>query len=49
MFEYPKFYKWYKGFAIYKYFHNGYYEAYIEGVFRKADTLNGIKNLIDNN
>jgi hypothetical protein len=39
--------KTYKGYTITKLFPSGYYEAYINGRFQKADTLQGIKRLID--
>lgn len=37
----------YKGHWITRTFPSGYYEAYIGGHFNKADTLQGIKTLID--
>lgn len=36
----------YKGVTITKLFPNGYYEAYVNGRFWKADTLQGIKKII---
>jgi hypothetical protein len=37
----------YKGVTITKLFPSGYYEAYVNDRFYKADTLQGIKRLID--
>ena len=39
--------KTYKGFPIATLFPYGYYEVYLGGKFMKADTLRGVKNLIN--
>ena len=37
----------YKGYTIYYIFQSGMYTAYIGGLFNSADTLKGIKHLIN--